>query len=319
MVPAHASVHLQLVILPVFLLVVEVGAQHLRRLQAAPTSAEASAAPAESAPVDVLGIAESEHAELVFEAHRHGAGGVAVLGSVGQVGVGDETLVHALLHTEVENGLFLAVVDAGDTGQVALLVIRFHLFYNGCGQVLQCRLGVAHHEFLAVHENLLHLLAVDGDVAVVVNLCSWQALYQLLHHRPLWSAVGRGVVDECVLLCRHFQRASGHGGSLQHYGVRLHGDCSCGGFSPPAQADVLVHGLEADARHLQNVLAVGGSLHAERAVCGGQAALHHCAVCLQEFHRRHGQRLAGVALGHRARYGPLGHGRDCCRRDGNQH
>ncbi len=48
------------------------------------------------------------------------------------------------------------------------------------GEVLHGRLGVAGHKLLAVHEDLLHLLAVDGYLAVVAHLRAGQTLHQFL-------------------------------------------------------------------------------------------------------------------------------------------
>ena len=201
----------------VFLFIVEVETEHLRRLQSAPSAAEPSASPAEAAVVGVVGAAESHQPQLVGKPHCHEPCGIAVFSSVREVGVRQQSFVHALLYSEVEHGLFLAVVDARHPGEVALLVVRFHLLYYRGRQVFQSGLGVSHHKLLAVYENLLYLLAVDCYVSVVVNLGSRQSFYQLFDHRPLGSPVGCSVVNKRVFACGHLQGAAGHGSPLQHY------------------------------------------------------------------------------------------------------
>ena len=313
-VPSHASVKAQLV----FLFVVEVETEHLRRLQSAPSAAEPSASPAEAAVVGVVGAAESHQPQLVGKPHSHEPCGIAVFSSVREVGVRQQSFVHAFLYSEVEHGLFLAVVDARHPGEVALLVVRFHLLYYRGRQVFQSGLGVSHHKLLAVYENLLYLLAVDCYVSVVVNLGSRQSFYQLFDHRPLGSPVGRSVVDKRVFACGHLQGAAGHGGPLQHYGVGFHAYRAQRHVLSAADGDVLVVSLEAYARHLQYVLAVGRGCYAERTVCGGQPSLGHCAVGLQQFHRCHGQRLVCFSFDDLSGHVALRERSESCRHDGNQ-
>ena len=47
-----------------------------------------------------------------------------------QVEVGHITTVHAFLDSEVEHGLFIAILNASDACLVALLIIELHTLYN---------------------------------------------------------------------------------------------------------------------------------------------------------------------------------------------
>ena len=136
--------------------------------------------------------------------------------AVGEVGIGEDTLVHATLNAEVEHGLLVAVIDACDLGKVALLVIRLHLVDDAGGKVLHSRLGVADHKLLTVHLYLLHLLTVDGYLTVVAYLRTGQALHQFFDGGTFRCAERRSVVYEGVLAERHLRCVGSDGGALEH-------------------------------------------------------------------------------------------------------
>ena len=218
MVPAHASVQLELL----SVVVVEVHTKHLRRVQSvAPASEVApSASTRKALVVHIVGVAHEHEPQLVREVCPHEPLGIPVFRSVAHVGVAEESAVHAALQCEVEHGLLVAVVNARHSRQVALVVVCLHLLYDGRGKVFQSRLSVSRHELLAVHLYLLHLLSVDGHLAVVVYLCARQTLYQLFYHRAFRRPVSRRVVHQRVFSHHHPCGMSRHGGSLQHRGFR---------------------------------------------------------------------------------------------------
>ena len=168
MVPTDATIELQAVLL----FVVEVDARHLRSRQALSACSPATATVGESHVVDVIGIAHKEEFHVVLHPSSEDAAAIAVACTCSQVGIQHDTFVHALLNAKVEHRLFLAVIHATDACLVALFVVGLDTFYDARRQVLQRRLRVTGHKLLAVDHDLLHLLAVDGDFAVIVNLCT---------------------------------------------------------------------------------------------------------------------------------------------------
>ena len=128
---------------------------------------------------------------MVAEVVDHGPFHVAVLGACGEVDVAKYTLIHAFLHRQVEHGLLLTVVNAGDTGQVTLLVVGLQLIHHIHGEVLQAGLHVAAEELLAIHHQLLHLLTIDLHVTIFIHLGTGEFLDQLLQHSALGGAVSR--------------------------------------------------------------------------------------------------------------------------------
>ena len=216
MVPAHRGIELQ----TVFLFIVVVDANHLAGVQSiSATESTARSTAAKSAVAGIVGVAEEEEAVVAIEISPHSSEAVAALVAHSEVDVGNHTLVHTLLHAEVEHGLLLSVVDARHLGQVALLIVGLDFVDDAGGQVLEGSLCIARHKFLAVNEYFLHLLTVNLDGTVVAHLCTRQSLHKFFHHRPFRCAVGGRVVDEGVLLERHFLCHSRHHGPLQHDGV----------------------------------------------------------------------------------------------------
>ena len=280
MIPPHTAVPLQ----RLSVVVVHVQADHFRRIQSLPYTAEAAArSAAEAHVVDVVRRDESHHPELVVEVGRHAAFGITVLRPDAEVDVGEKSLVHPLLHTEIQDRRLVAVVDARHTGEVALLVVGLYGLYDGSGEVLHGGLRVAHHELFSVDENLLHFLAVDLDCPVVRHLRPGQLLHQCLDGRPLRCAVGRGVVLESVGLHDHLRCARHHLDLLQRVCVCLEVKLSDGDILLIGNRYVLEDRPVAYIRCLQDVSAVCRGSHLERTGLVGSGSYYVTAVLLQQL------------------------------------
>ena len=107
--------------------------------------------------------------------------------------------VHAFLYREVEHGLLLAVIDASYARLVRLLVVELQVLDDADGDVLERRLDITEHELLAVEQNLLHLLAVDGDFTILVDFGTGNALDEFLDGRTLRRTERFWVVDNGIL------------------------------------------------------------------------------------------------------------------------
>ena len=145
-----------------------------------------------------------------------------MLCAASQVKVGHVTAIHTFLNGEVEYGLLVAVLNAGNACLVALLVVELHVLYNADGQVFQRRFNVAEHEFFAVKQNFFNLLAVDGNVSVLIDLGSWHAFDKFLDGRAFWCAVGVWVIDQRVLLDDNLCCTSCDNGFLEQHGIGRH-------------------------------------------------------------------------------------------------
>ena len=145
-----------------------------------------------------------------------------MLCTTGEVEVGHIAAIHALLDSEVEHRLLVAVFDACDACLVALLVVELHVLDDGDGQVLQRRFRIAEHELLAVDEDFLYLLTVDGDVAILVHLGTGHAFNQLFYRRALRGAISLRTIDQRVFPNDYGCSAPRDDGFLQHHALRRH-------------------------------------------------------------------------------------------------
>ena len=165
--------------------------------------------------------------------------------------------------SEVEHGLFVAVFNARDTGLIALLVVELHVLDDGDGQVLQRRLCVTEHELLAVDEDLLHLLNIDGDIAVLVDLCTWHTFDEFLDGRAFRGAVGIGVEHEGVFLYDDLCCTACNDGLLEHDALRRHQQRAEFLILAAAQGDITLDVLEPDGGNFQSEGTVVRSLDGE--------------------------------------------------------
>ena len=281
MVPACAAIDFDLV----FFLVVDVQSRHLRGIETITSAAKATATSTEAHVVDIVGVAHTEDLQVAAHVSAKGAAAVAVFCTHASIDVGHEPFVHARFDAEVEHGLLIPVVNAGDTGQVALLVISLHLINNGSRDVLHGRLRVSGHELFAVDKNLLYLFAVDRDLSIIVDLCTGQSLDELLDGGAFGGAVRAGVVDEGVFfqydllcLCRHRGFFEHEGVSGKENGAELYVGILLDGYRP-------CEGLVADAGDLQDELSVGRSFDRELTVIAGGGSRDEGRVVLQQLHR----------------------------------
>ena len=224
-----------------------------------------------------------------------------MLRTSGYVEVGHVAPVHALLDGEVEHRLLVAVLNAGDTCLVALLVVELHGLDNADGYVLERRLHVAEHELLAVQQNLLHHLAIDRDVAVVVDLGTRYALDKLLNRRALRRAVSIGVIDQRVLLHDDLCGTARYHRLAQHDCVRRHNHFAQLLVLVAPQRHLALDGLETYRRNLQPVDAVSRSHDREVSPNVGHRSAHEGRVTLSEqLYRRLHKRLFQFCIIHRA-------------------
>ena len=110
MVPAHASVYLQLIAI----IVVQVQTRHLRGVQALTTSTESATAATtgETHIVSIVGIGHEEQLEVVLHHATKDTARITVFGTGCQVGINHDTLVHTGLNTKIEDGFLFTVLNA---------------------------------------------------------------------------------------------------------------------------------------------------------------------------------------------------------------
>ena len=133
-----------------------------------------------------------------------------------QVEIGHKATVHTLLDGKIDDRLLLAILDTRDTCLIALLVVELHVLDDIDGNIFQGRFHVAQHKFLTVEQNLLHGLAVNRDITILIDLGTRDALDEFIDRRPLGCTVGVRVIDQCVLLDNNLCGTACHDSFFQH-------------------------------------------------------------------------------------------------------
>ena len=124
---------------------------------------------------------------------------VTVLCTVGSIQMSEDPPFSVLLDSKVQYCLLLSVVNAGNTGTVALLVVGLYLIHYLCRQVLQYHVSVVAEKLLTVHQNLADILSVEGVAAVLVLYNTRQFLYQFLYHGTVLQFEGIRIVHHGII------------------------------------------------------------------------------------------------------------------------
>ena len=220
-VPRHATAQLKLVLL----LIAHVKCGSLRLTLTLAVAASATAATSEVAVVHVIRITHKCVTHVAERFHSCQADAIAVMHAIAHVGIGLQAATGTALRHKLQHKVVVTVVDTRHPAQVALLIVGLHLVHHVRRQVLHHRVVIARHKVATVHLEAFHVLAVDADLAVLVNLCARQGFHQRLNHRTLGHLVGVGVIHHRVVLDDHLLHVSrhhylGNGITLQRLHIR---------------------------------------------------------------------------------------------------
>ena len=180
-----------------------------------------------------------------------------MLGAATQVEVGHVAAVHTFLNREVEHGFLLAILDTSDTRLIALLIVELHVLDDAHGDILECRLDIAQHKLLTIQQNLLNLLTVDGDVAILIYLGTRNTLDELLDRRALGSTVGLRVIQDGILFNDDLCGTTGDNSLLQHDTLGFHEQVAQILISVTTQRYLAFDGLVAYRRDFNAIGATG--------------------------------------------------------------
>ena len=146
--------------------------------------------------------------------------------------VAKEAVHHAFLHTEVDDGLVVTVVNAGKLGLLALLLDDFHLFHQLGRNVLGGQLRVVQEESLATDCDLGDGFTVGGDGTILGHFDAGEFLQQVHQHVVIADLEGRGVIFNRIFLDDDGITHGTDGSSVQHFQVLLHLDDAQVGIGP---------------------------------------------------------------------------------------
>ena len=308
MVPSDATIQLQ----PIFLLIVHVHTHHLGSNQALTTGTPTTTATRrETHVVHIVGITHQEHLQVIFHPSKHDTSEITVVCTSSQIGVQQDTLVHTGFDTEVEHGFLFSIVHTADTSHVALLVVSLHAIHDTGGQILHGSLRITHHEFLTIHHNLLYFLTVNGYLAVVIHLGTWQSFYQFLHHRTLWCTECSSIIDKGVSLQRYLGSISSYRCTLQHHSIGPHGNLTQCHIFIGCHRYMLGVRLISHTGYLDDISSISRSLHTKTSLKVRQSTCYECAIHFQQPNTALCHRFMCVAFHHVTRNMALSH----CQRD----
>ena len=188
--------------------------------------AAASASRSEMAVARVVGVAKHSFVVLVGISVHEQIARVSVFAAVAQRSVAHPAFFQFFFQTYVENGFFIAVVNACLLGVVAFLFIRFDVRYQFGGKILHGNLCIALEEVFSVQENLVYGFSVYFYCSVIAYFRSGQLLHEVFECRTHRNAIGGCVVLEGVGLHFHFCRLGGYGGSLKHHFACAQSHCA---------------------------------------------------------------------------------------------
>ena len=223
MSPCHTSTHAQLFAILFFIaLITGIQCSSLCFTLAVAVAASSSSTSGKVAVVHVVSIAHEGVANGTERFHGRQTDAIAVVCTITHVGVGLYTVAGTALGGELQYEVVVAVIHSRHAAQVALLVVGLHLVYDVRRQILHHGIVVSRHEIAAIHLELPHLLAIDGDFSVVVNLSARQHLHQCLDDRAFRHTEGISVVDHSVVLDHHLRNISRNDSLTQLDGVNIH-------------------------------------------------------------------------------------------------
>ena len=169
----------------------------------------------------VVALAKHVALHLFREAVYHGSARVSLLRSYASVDIAKPSLLHTFLYCEVNDSLFLPIVNACYAAEVRLFVVCLHLVDNLRGKILQRHVLVIAEKFLSAHEYLLDSLSVNLD-DTIGYFHTGQLLYQVLQHTAFRHLESVSIENQSVLFHLHLFQLSRYHSLFQFNAVWRH-------------------------------------------------------------------------------------------------
>ena len=109
-----------------------------------------------------------------------------------------EAAIVLTLQLHVHHVVLLLHVVAYELALLRALVEDLQFLHGVVGQIVEHHLVLSLEEVFAVQREVVHLLAVDVDVAVVLQLCTWHLADKTVEHRAFWQVEGRSIINQRV-------------------------------------------------------------------------------------------------------------------------
>ena len=157
---------------------------------------------------DIVHLPKDGGTTAVGEVRGKHLADVAVVSASAEVNVCHPRRLIFLLNREVNHGSLVRVEFAAKLLLLVRLLIHLHVLHGVGRHIGECRTHIAEEGF-AVHENLTHRLALEGEVAVFVDGNAGQLLHHCGERSVGREAQSLGVKQEGVGLHGHHAREGG--------------------------------------------------------------------------------------------------------------
>ena len=148
--------------------------------------------------VHVVGVGECGDACVVGVVETKETGEIAVVGANASLGVDECATIVFAFQFHVHHVVFFAHFLALPATILRRLVVDLHILHRIVGQVVEHYFVVAFEEVLSIERQVVHLLPVHVDVAIVFQFCTGHLTHQSVEHRAFGQVEGGGVVDHGV-------------------------------------------------------------------------------------------------------------------------
>ena len=175
------------------------------------------------------------------------------------------------------------------------LIVYLHVLHGIGGHIGQGGVHIA-KERLAVHQNLVHHLALIGHIAVLVYAYAGQLVHQRCQRRIRRQAQGSTAEQERVLLHSHHARQGRNVHLVQFLGGGLHAYVHCCRRALCRQRHIAHEGCEAHHSGHHNVFSICLSLQQELSLLIGVGSSNTRGVLAKQLNTYLRQHLLSVSL-----------------------
>ena len=190
--------------------------------------------------VHVIGIGHEGVAHRTEGFHCCQTQTIAIVGTITQIWISLYTVAGTALGDELECEVIITIVDTRHTRQVALIVVGLYLIDYIRGQVLHHGIVITRHEVATVEFELTHFLTIDTDLAIVVDLCTWEGLHQCFDDRTFWYTESISIIHHRIVADHHLRQIGGNHCFVELHGTGFHRDSTYSEVPTPFLVDCTI-------------------------------------------------------------------------------
>ena len=158
--------------------------------------------------VHVISVHESRHARGFCKAKPEETTHIAVFCASCSFGISHISLLVLTFQVHIHHKILLLHLSSQPFAFLGRFAVNLHLFDRIERQILQHHLVPAFEEVLAVECEIIDLLAIDKDGAVVLQFHAWHLAHQRIKHGAFGQQECRGIIDDGVVLIDHLDARS---------------------------------------------------------------------------------------------------------------